>query len=83
MINILVAPALTLQEQQQKKTQNTKTQVLKHIIKSNNNNDNQVEKRDKKSQLIKLLRDLGGSKTLVFLRLLAPSGALIAIPTYY
>ena len=69
MINILVAPALTLQEQQQKKTQNTKTQVLKHIIKSNNNNDNQVEKRDKKSQLIKLLRDLGGSKTLVFLRL--------------
>ena len=28
----------------------------------------QVERRDKKSRLISLLRELGGSKTLVFLR---------------
>ena len=68
MINILVTPSLEITRTTTAKTENTKTQVQKHIIKSNNN-DNQVEKRDKKSQLIKLLRDLGGSKTLVFLRL--------------
>ena len=32
--------------------------------------DNQVEKRDKKARLIGLLRELGGAKTLVFLRYL-------------
>ena len=69
MINILVTACFETTRTTTAKTQNTKTQVQKHIIKSNNN-DNQVEKRDKKSQLIKLLRDLGGSKTLVFLRLL-------------
>ena len=68
MINILVTACFETTRKTTAKTQNTKTQVQKHIIKSNNN-DNQVEKRDKKSQLIKLLRDLGGSKTLVFLRL--------------
>ena len=68
MINILVTPSLEITRTTTAKTENTKTQVQKHIINSNNN-DNQVEKRDKKSQLIKLLRDLGGSKTLVFLRL--------------
>ena len=30
--------------------------------------ENQVEKRDKKARLIGLLRELGGAKTLVFLR---------------
>ena len=33
-----------------------------------NANANQVEKREKKSRLIGLLRELGGAKTLVFLR---------------
>ena len=35
-----------------------------------NDDDNQVEKRDKKARLIGLLRELGGAKTLVFLRYL-------------
>ena len=72
MINILVTPSLEITRtttEKNRKHKNINTKVQKHIIKSNNN-DNQVEKRDKKSQLIKLLRDLGGSKTLVFLRLL-------------
>ena len=69
MIKILVTPSLEITRTTTAKTENINTKVQKHIIKSNNN-DNQVEKRDKKSQLIKLLRDLGGSKTLVFLRLL-------------